>query len=222
MLSGMFRPLSLAICLLVAPAVLASGCGSTKTSTTNATTTIPAAAGGGAAGSTGATTSQRATTNAPASKSAPATSSAPASKGFVIPGVSGKEAHHFKEALEVQHQLVAGHLTKQAAKAKREHIERELEAETRPPKTGPETIRLSVPRRLQYPSEVQTKFITGCTTARESTASCECILAKFEETGIEMGQGIAELLYLEARIRLHEPLPRRIQRFVVACKNARA
>jgi hypothetical protein len=130
-------------------------------------------------------------------------------------------AQRLREAKEVQHQAAAGHLTKTAAKAKREHIERALESETAP-KLGSEAIRRRVPRRRQYPSEVQTTFVTGCTALKKSISSCECVLAKFEESKVEMGQSIAEMAYLEARLRLGERVPRRIQRRLDECKNAHA
>jgi hypothetical protein len=46
------------------------------------------------------------------------------------------------------------------------------------------------------------------------------LLAKFEEGRGEKALLIAEAVYSEARIRLHESLPSRIQRYVKECAHA--
>jgi hypothetical protein len=225
----MLKSLRLAICLIAAPAVLASGCGSTKTTTTHTTATAPAATSASATGSTSPTGSTSGKGSKPATASTPASKSPQAGKSprpkltvpSSIPGTTPKQEHHFNEARAVQRQLAEGHLSKQAAKAKREHIERELENETFG-KIGTERIRHRVPSRLQFATEIQRSFMTGCTSTKKSISSCECILAKFEERKGKKGLRIAEMLYTEARMRLHESLPRRIRRIVAECANAHA
>jgi hypothetical protein len=220
----MLKPLRLAICLIVTPAILASSCGSSKTTTTHTTVSAPAATGATATATTSGATGTTATKTTPASKSPPATAPPATTRGLSrvpakIPGTTPKEERHFNEAREVQHQLAAGHLTKQAAKAKREHIEKVLENETIG-HLGTEAIRHRVPSRKQFPTEVQRAFVTGCTSTKKSISSCECILAKFEEGKGERALRIAELLYSEARMRLHESLAPRIQRIVNECARA--
>jgi hypothetical protein len=220
---AMRKPLHFAVCLLVAPAVLASGCGSTKTASTN--TTVSASASAPATQST--QTVPRSTTGKPAH----------AGKAQETKVAQAKREQKQKAAEAAREQK------EKAAKAERERKEqaaeaelfqrarRKTEAERRAAaRPGLEGAELRLPRKRRYPKELQGKFMVSCKAAKGSTSSCECIIVKQElNTKLELGQTLAELLALEIAfqrqsasledIRRHRvPSPRLVRRVTRECK----
>jgi hypothetical protein len=74
-----------------------------------------------------------------------------------------------------------------------------------------------VPITRQYPKLMQQSFIVTC-TKNSSTSACACFLRDFEMSPVEKGQSLAELLAVEQGVRVHAPLPKRIQRLARECK----
>jgi hypothetical protein len=179
----MRKPLHLTICLFVAPAVLVSGCGSTKTASTN--TAVSTSAG----------------TSAPATQSTQAVPPSTSSKATPHPGNAGgttagqakaepkqKAAEAVPEQKETaaEREAFARHLRKVAADRRRAAI------------PGLEAAEARLPKKRRYPKELQGKFLGLCKAAKGSTKSCECIIVKQElNTKVEVGQSLAELLALE-------------------------
>lgn len=65
--------------------------------------------------------------------------------------------------------------------------------------------------------DLQQKYIASCTAAKQSTASCECVLAKFELQNLEKPLSIAELLTFEIPLRSGERMPSRVIRYAEEC-----
>jgi hypothetical protein len=223
---AMRKSVRLAICLFAAPAVLVSGCGSTKTASTKSAATTSASA------------------SAPANQST----------GTVPPSTSSKPAHHAGKAHEpkvaranpAQQQKAAEAKREQrekAARAARERKEQAAEEESvrrlrrkvaaqrrAAARPGLEAVEARLPLRRRYPKELQGKFLVACRAAKGSSSSCECIIAKQElNLKLEKGQTLAELLALEIAfqregasledIRRHRvPSPRGVRRVAQECK----
>jgi len=76
-----------------------------------------------------------------------------------------------------------------------------------------------VPKLRQYDPGTQHAFIKSCTAQRASTASCECIVIKFELMNGEKTKSFAELFALEYGIVHREPLPSSAAPVVAHCKG---
>ncbi len=72
-----------------------------------------------------------------------------------------------------------------------------------------------------YPREATRNFIGVCTGRGESTASCECIIRKYEAENVsEEGQSLAELLGYELALKERTHLPGgSAHQFAVACHS---
>ncbi len=167
----MLKPPRLTICLLVALAVVASGCGSAeKTASTNAAGTSASAPSKPspqtASQSTSSTQAQHTTSKAPEPKTAEAKSKSEQQ-------ASKKSAEAAKPKTE-------------AAKPKTEAAAPKLEAAAQ-----------SVPRKKQYSARTQFIWMKRCETAKGSHLDCECILVKQELAKVETGQSLAEILAIE-------------------------
>jgi hypothetical protein len=186
----MFKPLGFAICPLVALAVVASGCGSTKTTTTSAT--APATA------STPATASATGDTAAPASKGAqtatqingsthaPQTTTAHAQTPVPTPPAGQAFAPHLKsKSLEPQPKPKPGRRYEFPLEAQRQFI----------------------------------GFCTGRPGNYSSKSSCECMIAKFEARKVEEGQAISEMLVIGVALRYGLPLSPRARLYAAECKS---
>jgi hypothetical protein len=212
---AMRKPLHLAICLLVAPAVLVSGCGSTRTASTNNTASTSASA------------------------TAPATQSTPT----VAQSTSSKAAQHASKARKPKATKAKPERKQKPAAAKGEQKETAAEAEAyqrykrkqeaarrAAARPGLEAAEARLPVKRRYPKDLQGKFMVLCKAAKGSTSSCECIIVKQElNTKLEIGQTLAELLALEIAfqregasledIRQHRVLsPRVVRRVTRECK----
>ncbi len=158
------------VCLSVALALVASGCGeSTKTASTSATASTPAATSTPAGTSTPASTSTSAGTTAPATESPHA-----------VQGTGSTESH-------TQSQPKASNKAAKAPVKK---------ATVKPPAN---ILRLPAPRFL-YPKKLRRMFVAACEAAQGSPAACECVIAKQAAGNAEKGQLLSEVLALEAVI----------------------
>jgi type IV secretory pathway VirB10-like protein len=223
---AMRKSFHLAICLLAAPAVLASGCGSTKTASTNSATTTSASAS--------APTDQSTPTVPPSTSAKPAR---PAGKAHE-PKVAQANPEQKQKAAEA----AAGQKEK-AARVERERKEKaaedesvrrlraKVEAQRRAAaRPGLEAVEARLPLKRRYPKVLQGKFLVSCKAAKGSRSSCECIIAKQElNLKLEKGQTLAELLALEIAfekegasledIRRHRaPSPRGVRKVTQECK----
>jgi hypothetical protein len=162
-------PPRLVICLLVAAALLVSGCGSSK----NASTTITENTNVGP--------------------------SAPASVSTVPQGTSAKESPHANTAVTPRAAEPKPEQNQTAVAEKVRRHQRQRAAYERAAHTrilGAAEADLPLNRR--YPKELQGKFLRACKAAKGSTSSCECIIATQEgNLKVEVGQSLAELLALE-------------------------
>jgi hypothetical protein len=186
---AMRKPLSLAICLLVAPAVLVSGCGSTRTASTNNTASTSASA--------------PAPAPAPATQSTQTVPQSTSSKAAQHASKARKQKEKVAAAKREQQEKVAAAMREQKEKAASAEIlqryQRKLEAARRAAaRPGLEAAEARLPVKRRYPKDLQGKFMVLCKAAKGSTSSCECIVVKQElNTRLEMGRTLAELLALE-------------------------
>ena len=215
----MLEPPRLAICLLIALALAASGCGSTeKAASTSASTSTPNQPSTPTASQgTGSTGAQHTTSKAREQTAAQATPK--------HQELSAEAKRHLAEVKERIKQQVA----KRVAEARRELEKKPLEAAAN-----------TVPLKKQYSVREQFKFVTLCKAAKGSHLDCECVLVKQELLNVETGESLAELLALEYALQqvvsLQEAvhgvpfpgggtrrvrLPRRIRRTVEECVSTR-
>ena len=198
---GMHRPPRLLSCLLVAVAMLVSGCGSTKK--TGASSAASQNASTGASANLGAQTVPRGASSQHAQKA-------------VKPKTAEAKPERKVTAAEVEE----GRRIQQKQKAN----------ERAAASVGLQAAERDVPLKRRYPKELQGKFMRACKAARGSTSSCECIIARQEANlKVERGQTLAELLALEIAFerdhatledirRRRVPSPRIIRRVVRACR----
>jgi hypothetical protein len=166
------RPVHLAICLLVAPAVLASGCGSTESASTSNTARTATSAG-----ASSRTTPQTATQST---------------------GSTGaRHALRAREDLKTKREL-----QEKVAKARREleHGNVKKAPEAAKPKLSPR-FASEVPKARRFPPEIYEPFLTACHAGKGSIAGCECILVKLELSNGEKDRHIAELLTVQLAAR---------------------
>jgi hypothetical protein len=206
----MLKPLRLAICLLVAPAVVASGCGSTETASTSSTTA-----------STSSTASANAGTSAPkasaqtASQSTSSTAAPDTTKAHEPKAPEAKSKHPLEERVaELRRKL--------------EHQAPKKRVEAAKPSAG--LSQQQVPLKQRYAEEIQRNFTNLCKAGKGSASSCECLLVRLEVSNVEKGQSIAELLAVDEALQRgssfqeiaqrHVRLPRRVQGDAEACKSA--
>jgi len=183
----------LALVLLVGVALLASGCGATSSTSTRTTVSTGATASANASSSTAGTSPTK----------TPRTSKAHASKPVARPtqAVKRKPSHP---------QKVAKATPKPAP----------VRSQPKAAKPSTEAALRAVPQSLQYPQELQHKFIASCTAGKASTSTCICLVVKFETSKVEKSESLAELLATEDLQRAGRALPSRIQRQVEECKRA--
>jgi hypothetical protein len=86
------------------------------------------------------------------------------------------------------------------------------------PKAPPALEAAGVPIGRRYTTVIQAQFLTTCIANRGSKSACECILAKFEESPVEMAQSIAEALYFDEVQKRHEAQPHRFREWIEECK----
>jgi hypothetical protein len=167
--TGMRVPSRLVICLLVAAALLVSGCGSAKKASTAST----------------------ANTNVG--------TSAPANVSTVPKGASTKESQHANKAVTPSAAEAKPEQNQTAAAEEIRRHQRQREANERAARTKILGVaEYDVPLNRRYPKELQGKFLRACRAAKGSTSSCECIIARQEgNLKVERGQSLAELLALE-------------------------
>jgi hypothetical protein len=223
---AMRKRFHLAICLFAALPVLASGCGSTKTASTNNTATTSASA------SPPATQSTRTVPPSTVSKPVQHSGKAPEPKVAQSSAEQKQKAAEAKAKQKEQAAIADRERKKKAAEDEhvrllRRKVEGERHAAARP---GLESVEARLPLKRRYPKVLQGKFLVACKAARGSTSSCECIIAKQElKLNLEQGQTLAELLALEIAfqkegasledVRRHRvPSPRGVRRVTVECK----
>jgi hypothetical protein len=201
---GMHRPPRLLSCLLVAVAMLVSGCGSTKK--TGASSAASQNASTGASANLGAQTVPR--------------------------GASTKESQHAQKAVKPKTAEAKPERKVTAAEAEegRRIQQKQKTNERAAARVGLQAAERDVPLKRRYPKELQGKFMRACKAARGSTSSCECIIARQEANlKVERGQTLAELLALEIAFerehasledirRRRVPAPRLVRRVVRACR----
>ncbi len=209
-ISAVRRPLNLAVCVLVAPAAIAAGCGSSETASTitqasapaptTAATTTPQAA----TASTGATA---ASTGAKA-RSTGATGATKAKKALTpVPILTPKPHESTSEAERKRKVKAALEATlknpKRLAEAKRE-VERrakeELEARETAGRNGP-GFNKAVSLKRRFPPEITQPFYRQCETSKGTVAVCECIIVKLELAKGEREKSIAELVAVEVALK---------------------
>jgi hypothetical protein len=78
------------------------------------------------------------------------------------------------------------------------------------------------PPKHVFPAEGTHNFMVVCTAAGESTASCECIIAKFEGRNVDEGISLSELLGVEVSMKDHIPLSKhgKLRQYVHECRSA--
>ncbi len=168
---------SLAVCLLVAPALIASGCGSTETASTSKTAE--------ASGSTSAPSNESTQTAAQSTGSTGAQNTAKA-RAPKAPEAEAKPKRQEKAA-EVTRRRELEEREKKAARAEA-------------PKPSPGLAK-DVPRARRYPPEISGPYYYLCEAGKGSPGTCECILVKLELTNVEKGRSIAELLAVEVALK---------------------
>jgi len=209
------RRVRFAICLLVAPVLVATGCGSSNSASTSTTTlSQQASAPSGAAAQTAAqgTTGGRG-----------ATGSQTAGQGTSSP------AQHTTatSAPEAKPEPVRSALPKTLSKAQEEKA-REIVAKAKKEVAG---FTRGVPVARRYPPEVYKPFLAACQAGQGSRTSCECIVRKQELlSNVERDLTIAELLAMQLALQKGTPLPRivrhatllppHVQQSADQCKNA--
>ncbi len=210
----MLKTVQLALGVLVLPAILASGCGSSETSTTtssSASATVPPTTSSTAATqSTGATGAQNTT---PAPKPAETT-----------PKPKVKIAVSSLEAAALKRKIAELGATKVAEL--RRKVQAKIRAEAEP---GPGFNR-KVPKARLYPPEIYRPFYAECQTAGGNLASCECIVVHLELTKVEKERSVAELVALELALKQgatvaqvmagHAVVPENAQKAATACRHA--
>jgi hypothetical protein len=188
------KPGSFAVCLLVAPALIASGCGSTETASTSKT-----------AGAS-------ASTSAPSNESTQTAAQSTGSTG----------AQNTVKAREPKAPKAKPTLQEKAAEVtrRRELTEREKKAaQAEAPKPSPGFAK-DVPRARRYPPEISQPYYYLCEAGKGSPGTCECILVKLELTNVEKGRSIAELLAVEVALK-KASLPTIMNQGVALPENAR-
>jgi hypothetical protein len=218
----MLKPFRLAICLLVATALGASGCGSSSKAGTTTTTTPQA--------TTTAPSNQTAQTGGQSTKGA---ASAGHNTGGVQAGTSSTSAQPTTTsaqqlakppAPQVKPKPAESVLTKTLTKSQKKKAE-EIVARANQRTPG---FLSEVPPARRYEPQVYLPFLARCKAGKGSTPSCECIVVKQELlSNIEKGRAIAELLTIQlaleqgsslAKIAHHGVLlPPNIQRAAVEC-----
>lgn len=203
---AVLKPLRLAICLLAALAVLVSGCGSTKTTSTNASTSVPV--------DESAQTVPQSTSSKEAQHARKARE----------PKVAEAKPERKEKAAETKLER-----KEKAAKAKRESEAKRSKRNAGGANPTLEAAERQLPLGRRYPKDLQRKFMVRCEAAKGSTSSCECVVAKLETSTVEEGQVIAELLAvefafhegasLEDAMRHRVRLPRPVARIAQACRN---
>jgi hypothetical protein len=162
------KPVHMTHCLLVALAVVASGCGSTETASTSTKS---------AGGSTPNQPSTQAASQSTGSTQAQHTTGT----------TRGPKAAETKPKRQ-----------EKAAEAKRQaeqHPSKESAVEA---VKALEAAAAHVPLRKQYSAREQIKFMHDCNRlAKSPHLTCECVLVKQELRKIETGQSLAELLALD-------------------------
>jgi hypothetical protein len=188
-----------AVCLPALLAVLASGCGSTKSVSTTVTTA-----------STPTTGSTNTGTTLPAVKAAKTATQSTGAKHLpthttVAPAKPQPKPQQEKRRREVF------------------QPEGSLENKTEVEEAGRASSEKAPPG--QYPRFFQIRFIVSCEAAKGSHSSCECILTRSEKSKVEKGQSLAELIALELEFKKGVPLrgvaglPRRVQRITNECRS---
>ena len=200
----MHRPPRLLSCLLVAVAILVSGCGSSKK--TGASSVAGQSASTGASGNSGAQTVPR--------------------------GASNKESQHAQKAVKPKTaEAKPEQKTDAEAEATRRILHNKQANEHAAARIGLQAAEADLPLKRRYPKELQGKFMRACKAAKGSTtSSCECIIVRQEANlKVERGQTLAELLAVEIAFeREHATLedirrhrvrsPRLVRRVVRACR----
>jgi len=185
-----------AVCLPALLAVLASGCGSTKTVSTTVTTA-----------STPTTGSTNTGTTLPAVKAAKTATQSTGAKHLPTHTTVAPPQPQRREK------------PADAKRKRKEFVETEAEAR----EAGRASSEKAPPH--QYPRFFQIKFIVSCEAAGGSHSSCECILTKLEKLPGEKEKSLAELLALELEIKNGVPLrrvaglPRGVQRITNECRR---
>ena len=188
-----------AVCLPALLAVLASGCGSTKTASTTVTVASTPTTGSTNTGNTG--------TTLPAVKAAKTATQSTGAKHLPT------------------HTTVAPAKPQQekTAEAKPKFEKGALENRTEAEEAGRASSEKAPPG--QYPRFFQIRFIVSCEAAKGSHSSCECIITKSEKSNIEKGRSLAELIALELEFKKGVPLrgvaglPRHVQRITNECRS---
>jgi len=198
---------------LVAVAVAVGGCGSSETASRTTIASAPT------------------TASAPATASAPTTTTAPPTN----PSETASQRRSAEEARRHQREAEAAKLKKaREARTKEENeaahrmavkVKRELAEFKRKGgkvKQNKPLEAAGVPQSERFPKEVQYKFLSSCKAGKvpSSSSSCECLLAKFEESKVEMEHSIAELLFIKVEVEEGVPLPSKIQQWVDECHTA--
>jgi hypothetical protein len=207
----MLNPLRLTACLGVMLALVASGCGSTKTTSTSASVTAPANP-----------TPQTASPASPSQTTSPSHTTGPSQ-------TTGHQGATSKRGVVVSPQVVRKVL-------KEHHI---VLKRSPPSKAGEKRPAIETEGRHHISAEIETTFLAACTAAKGSPSNCECIFTTAEKSNAEKGESIAELLGLEVAFKgglttgrpatLEEILrhtvkaPQRIRGFAEACaRNSKA
>jgi len=196
----MSSPRRLTICLLLAPAALAGGCGSGKSTSTHTTATVTAATTGAPAsvgtqtagqgtGSTGA--EQTSTTPAPQSKGTTPTTKAPPSQTSAQATIPKVKFTPPKHKPKVTPQYSEGHIVT-------------------PPRPG---------LKHEFPLELQRKFIEVWLAANGSKSSAECVIEKYEARDVVEGVALAEMTGLQVTLLDHLQLNRRSQQYARECHS---
>jgi hypothetical protein len=158
------------------------------------------------------------TTSAPANQASQTLGQSTSSKEAQPTTKTGKPTAAETKAAEVK--------AAQAKAAEAEQKAPESGTEAGKPTTG--ASERQVPLSHRFPKYIQSNFIINCTAARGSASSCECVVVKLEQSNVEKGRSIAELLVLELALRrgasleeaLRQPLPEKVQRDVKECTSA--
>jgi hypothetical protein len=202
----MSSPRCLTICLLLAPAALAGGCGSAESTSTHTTAGVAATATTGApsgvgtqtaAQGTGATgAEQTSTTPAPPAKRATPTTKAPPSQTSAqaeipIAAIPKVKFTPPKRKPKVTPQYSEGHIVK-------------------PLRPG---------LRNQFPLELQSRFITVWLAANGSGSSAECVIEKYEARNVAEGPALAELVGVQVAVLDHLQLNPRARRYARECHS---
>ena len=224
----MLKPFRLAICLLAATALGASGCGSSSKAGTTTTTVTPQAgttapsnqsAQAGGQSAKGATTGPN-TGGVPAGTSS--TSAKPTATSAQPTATSPAKA----PAPKPRPKPLKDVLPKSLSKSQQQKAE-ELVAKSKAISTG---FLSEVPPARRYEPQVYLPFLAQCKAGKGSLPSCECVVVKQELLSHEeKGQAIAELLTIQlalekgasfAKIAHHGVLlPPNAQRAAVECSK---